>query len=612
MPQTSFHFHEHHTKVDVDLNLLSAGNLDICLLQLPRSHDEIFADSSRPVALNALRDLLDPAAQPGGAALQQMVPGNGPVLIVLPEYALGSGDWSTVDALVRGIHRPLVFLSGFGATAGSTLIDWEGGHDNGTACHLAWDQTANPISPAMRVNGGWCWLHTPETSTCCVAYVKNVLEQAVEAVELPDLQVRSGVLHVSFGDLDLFPMICADLIQPAAGHPASPQARIQGVLGNVAVHRPALVVGSLLQLGFNENWAIAINSLLNTVLVGRPGAVALCNIAHDKPVADEQSDKWRSLSGVFAPYSELTKGQKNLPAARALNAQGIIGAVIRYTNSCVLTGAVSWSPYNPVDGALVWRGNMYCAITPDGLTKPIAAPPVAAVCELGRFLKRYPASQGTAPRLKQGITLIQDHLTTHSPPAAEAILGQTLDGVTPSKSRCADSLNDPEVTTALKAGLHALATVRSFNGVEWAQQAALTGQLNLTGESRQLLIWRSPDETPRSMARHLANWRTQGGSHPDLIVVGGTPHGDLLHGDIPHDRRDDISLAPAPGMQLPVGGTLHGSADDITSARGLRRVAGVPLSQVSSIYADYEEAEDQARVTAFVGTLQALFSRDEA
>lgn len=89
------------------------------------------------------------------------------------------------------------------------------------------------------------------------------------------------------------------------------------MLATLTVDRPMLIVGSLLQTGFNQNWAVAIDSLLNTVLAGRSGAVALCNIAHDKPVADEDSDKWRSLSGVFAPYGLMTRGHASLPVVRA-------------------------------------------------------------------------------------------------------------------------------------------------------------------------------------------------------------------------------------------------------------------------------------------------------
>lgn len=610
MPHLDFHFSEGCTRVEVASAILSAsGHLNLCLLQLPPSMAAIATDASRPRALNALRDLLDGGSAHAAPALRQMLPGAGPVLIVAPEYAFGSPDWGAIDALVRGATRPLVLLAGFGATLGQTVLDWQATAEaGGTERLLSWRQDANPISLAMRVNGGWCWIHDPASTTQCLVYLKNVLQQAVEAVQLPDLQAGEIVMHLHFADLDLFPLICADLIQPAAQYTGSPQARIRQILSDIPNVRPALVVGSLLQCGFNPNWAMAIDTLLNTVLVGRPCVVALCNIAYDKPLPDEEQDKWRSLSGVFAPYGTLTKGQDNLPAARALNAQGIAGAVVRNTQGCACAGAVGWSPYNPINGALVWRGNMCCSITDVGLTAPIGPPPPAAECEIARFLRRHPPGSGCAPRLANGIELIKLQLHGNAPPKPDCMLRATLDGVAADERRNPDALAEAEVTSALKAGLHALATMRSIDGVSWQTGAGLTGQLRIEAQRRHLLIWRSPSESPRSMHRHLASWRLRGGEHPDLIVLGSTPIGDLLEGEIREDRRDDISLAPPPDTALPVGGSLAASANDITEARTLRRVGGLGLSHVASVYADYEPAEDAARVTNLLARIDAIFS----
>lgn len=612
MPNLEFHFADEHTRVDVDGTLLSAGRLNLCLLQLPTSQNAVDGDASRPAAVGALRDLLAGGPAHAQPALPQLVPGGGPVLVVAPEYAFGSSDWPAIDALVRGAARPIVLLAGFGATPGQTVLDWQAAVEaGGTLRHLSWREDTNPVSPAMRVNGGWCWIHEPGGPTHCIVYLKNVLQQAIEAIQLPDLQTGEIILHLHYGDLDLFPLICADLIQPAAQHPGSPQARIQTILTGVAAARPALVVGSLLQPGFNVNWEIAVNALLNTVLVGRPGAVALCNIAHDRPRPEEEQDKWRSLTGVFAPFGELPKGQADLPVARALNAQGIAGAVVRHTHGCAVAGAVSWSPYDPVNGVLVWRGNMYCPITGEGLAAPIVSAPAAAACEIARFLRRHPPGAGMAPRLAQGIALINGQLDAGAPPTPDNILGATLDGIVTETSRNPDALAEAEVTSALKAGLHALATVRSIDGVSWQSGTGLAGQLRIEAQRRHLLIWRSPTESPRSMQRQLANWRLRGGPHPDLVVLAATPLGDLGDGEIGEDRRDDISVAPPAESELAAGGSLTASTGDITETRPLRRVAGLGLSRVASIYADYEEAEDGVRVAALLESIGGFFREGE-
>jgi hypothetical protein len=402
-------------------------------------------------------------------------------------------------------------------------------------------------------------------------------------------------------------LICADLVQPAAQNPASPQARVQNALNGVPIDRPALIAGSLLQLGYNDNWAVAVDSLLNNVLVGRRGAVALCNVAHNQPQADEAVDKWRSLTGVFAPYGNMPKGQANLPAARALTAQGVVGAVVRETHPCASAGLVSWAPYNPVAGNFVWRGNMVCPIVEDGLAAPIAPAPPSAICELTRFLRRHPPDGNCAPRLAAGITEIADHIRTNVTPDAAAILNSTLSGVANGKSVDPDALHDVEVTSALKAGLRALATLKSIDSVSWQTDARKEGQLRLDTQDRHLLVWRSANESPRAIRRHLAGWRLRGGTHPDLVVLGSSALGDLPDGEIIDDRRDDITLAPASDAPMPAGGSLAPLSDDFTATRSRLRVASLGLKHVADVYAEYEPTEDAARVSALLARIGALF-----
>lgn len=606
MPEIAFQFEENHTRINVSGPLLTAGKLNICLLQLPNDKAAILADSSRPTAIAALRDLL--AGAPGQAvgALPDMVPGGAPVLIVLPEYALGSCDWATVDAFVRHSARPLILISGFGAAQGKTILNWAAAAVDGeTRRHLSWRQETNPISGPMRVNGGWCWIHEPGGPTHCIVYLKNFLEQAHEAVLLDDLQQGEIILHLSFTDADAFPQICADLIQPAAQNAASSQARVRTVLAPVANDRPALVIGSLLQEDFSVNWSNAIDSLLNVVLADRPAAVALCNIAHDKPKADEDQDRWRSLSGVFAPLKDLAKGQKNLPASRMLKMGGISGAIVRPSNACAAAGAMAWAPYGPVNGDFVWRGNMYCPISADGMALPIVEAPEASAFELERFLRRFPPGAGIAPRLLDGIQQLSARLKAPDPPPSDAILNETLDGVLAKDRRCPELLYEPETAMSLKAGLHALATLKTVGGIEWQGTIGTTGQLRFGPKNRNILVWRAPDGSPALMKRRIGVWRQTLGDHPDLVVFGGTNLGDLADGEIEDDRRDDFTAAPPSDMALGAGGSLEPAARDQAARRGGCRVAGLSLAHVAAVYADYEADEDADRVAALVARIDS-------
>jgi hypothetical protein len=604
VPDVTFHFTDRVTRVEVSASQLAAGRLGVCFLQLPASLNEIAGDENRPLAVATLRDLIVGGPDHQVPALSRMIPGSDPVVIIAPEYAYGSGDWAQVDAQVRATTRPIVLLAGFGATIGQEVLNWHAaGAGGGSERHLAWSQVDGPISDIQRVNGGWCWLHVPGETTHCIAYLKNVLEQSVEAVEIPDLQEGRTILHLAFNDVDIFPLICADLLQPAAQNAGSPQGRIRQALNTTAVNRPALVVGSLLQHGYNVNWVTAVNSLLNTVLTGRPGAVALCNIAADEPKADETHDKWRSMSGFYVPFDALPKGQEDLPAVRALNDIGIAGGVVRATQACATTGLVSWGPFTPIQGKFAWRGNISCPIGSSGLAALNGAPPPPAGGEIVRFMRRHPPPTNVARRLPHGVTLVVEQLNGTNAPTPEALLDATLSGVGSARSQDPDKLHVPETSAALKAGIHALATLRSIDDISWQPNAKLTGQLRLAN-GKHILVWRSPDKTRRAMRRDLAAWRLlPGHDHPDLIVFGAGPHGDLAEGEIPQDRRDDITSAPAAGAELAAGGSLSARDGDFTTAQGVRRVAGLGLANIADVYADFEEGSDPGRVAALLGRI---------
>jgi hypothetical protein len=610
VPDLTLTFDDRVTQIQVSSSILTAGKLNICLLQLPSSVASIERDQSRPNAVAAIGDLLHGGPNHPVPALQQMAPGADPIVIVAPEFAFGSGDWDAIDEFVRRTARPIVLFAGFGATPGQTLLDWSTVNPDATQTmrHLAWEQQQSPISGPMRVNGAWCWIHEPGGSTHCVVYLKNVHEQSHEAVQFPDLQSGSTIVRLAFADADLCPLICADLLQPAAQDPHCAQSRVRQALATSAVDRPALVIGSLLQFGYNVNWETAVDSLLNQVLVGRPGAVALCNIAHDAPVADEDKDKWRSLSGVYGRFSDLPKGQDNLAVGRALNARGIAGAVVRRTEPCATTGVIGWAPFNPVTGKFVWHAKMSCLIVDTGLKSPIEVTRRPFECEMARFVRRHPPPERSAPRLAAGLAMVIQHIGGIQHPTASALLDSTLEGLS-GRRHDPDNLHSAEISNSLRVGLHAIATLRSINGVDWQGSASLMGQLQIAARQRYLLVWRSSTKSPRAMVRDLAAWRLQPGEHPDLIVLGAGPFGDLSEAEIGDDRRDDISSAPSSDADLNVGGSLAPLDSDFTVSRSRRRVAALALSTVADIYCDYEAGSDEARTEALIAQIGAFFGQ---
>ena len=179
------------------------------------SAPQIDGDLQRPPACTAMAHLLAGGDDHNNAVLTHLAPGLNPAVVVAPEYAFGHADWAELDALVRHQNRPLVLIAGFGATAAGTVETWAQGAGD-TARRLSWNPQAAQLSPVRPVNGAWCWIHGFGLDTTCVVFLKNHMEQGTELVALEWIQSGSHLLRVSFEDLDLFPLICADMVQTFA------------------------------------------------------------------------------------------------------------------------------------------------------------------------------------------------------------------------------------------------------------------------------------------------------------------------------------------------------------------------------------------------------------
>ena len=613
MADPQFTFGDRVTTVGFDATILAGGGLQLCLLQLAPNLESIGTDAGRPAAVRAVEDLLIGGGAHHRPALAEMAPGAEAVLVVAPEFAFGSSDWSSIDAAVRQAGRPLVLLGGFGVTPGQNLLDWRAAAQaGGTGRHFAWDEAAAPLSTVRPVNGGWCWVHDPNGDTHCIVFLKIIAEQNVEAVQLPALQYGRRGTYLRFNDLDLFPLICADMLQPMVQHPDSPQARIREAVVAGDVARPAMVVGSLLQTGYNINWEIAVDGILNQVLAGREGVVALCNIAHDHPVADEAADRWRSLSGVYGRWGDLTKGQANLPVGRRLSVRGVVGGVLRQSGPTVATGKVSWGPYGPVDGKFIWHAEMHGACSAAGVAAPVLLPNRPDGCELSRFVRRHPAQTGWSPRVATGLKLLATQLTANTPPSPERLLHGLLAGVAPDAVD-PDELHKARIAPAAMAAVHGLAVVATIEGLEWLPNNDQAGQLRSVTSESNILIWRDPNKTVGQMERELGAWKVGQGHHPNLVVIGASWSGDLKPGIVEEGRLDDVAAPPSPAKDLGAVGGLGAEAGDITLARGRCKVATLGLDRVAAIYADYDPAlGDQEKAVQLLADINAFFEKGAA
>ncbi len=594
-------------RASISKAILALGKLQLCLVQLDKPPTPVIAgDKSRANAVAVIRDLLvGNEAQPI-PALREMNPGNVMAVMLLPELALGSPDWDAVDALVRATDRPLVLIAGFGFSPGKRVLDWKAAQpDEGTVRHVGWEEGDDPSS-VMLVNGAWCWVHFPGEQTHCVVTLKNSQEQSIEAVEFAHVQQGKTILHLQFDDVDLFPLICSDMLRLPEDNDASAQARVRrSIADEDDPERPALILGSLLQPQYNPNWEVAIDRAVSHSLAGRKGAVALCNIAISKSEGDEEVDRWRSLTGAYVRLSELSRGQRTLPVCRTLKAPAISGAVARVTTASVHSGPVGWRPFNVMDENFVWQGKMNARIGATGLALPLKAPAAIAATELLRFLDRFPPDPGFAPRLNDGVQQLAERVESGQRPSAEVVINTVLQG-TIGERVDPDCLHPPAVQQALKAGLNALATLKSIESIGWEANASQTGQL-VTESGMNVLVWRSPGESGKTMRRRLSVWKLTPQIHPKLVVFGRGPDTELPQGEINDDRRDDFTTAPKSSADLEAAGTLQASNDDFTATRVVRRVAGLPLSQAAALYAEYDAAEDKAKVDALLAAIDGAF-----
>lgn len=605
MVQHCCEFSDRVSRISIDMDIAIDAKLHICLAQLPCPDDSaMLCDSARPVAVAAFTQLFAGGGGHDHPALQEMIPGKSPVLVVFPELAFGSTDWCEVDAVIRKVKRPIIVIAGFGFTEGKAITRWARAEaqEGETRRLLAWDQKGNAISEIRRVNGGWCWVHVPG-DTYCITYLKTIPEQNVEAVEVADLQCGQTITHLKFNDVDLFPLICADMLKPANTNPDSAQAKIAEVLAELPVNRRAMVVGSLLQRGYNENWERAISSLTTSVFVKRPGVVVLSNIATDAAVPEEEKDRWRSFTGVYGKWEELSKGQANLPCSRGVTTTDIVGAVVRYSDARLTSGVVDWGPYNPVDGKFLWHANMMCSVNSTGLEAPISSPPQPHACEICRFLQRHPNQTCASTRLKSGRQHVISHLKQGHAPQGQKILNALLHG--PSEETMdPDRLHEIDVQPAARLGLEVLATLTTIDGIDWQKTKGQQGQLRHTPSDSHILIWRDARKTKSQMRAILSRWMREGGPHPSLVVIGQSPFGDLDTTEVSEERRDDLTAPPL--FNKGDSGEIGDGRQDFTFPHARRRAATIGLSCVADIYAEHQQgADDTATVKLFLEKLDS-------
>ena len=525
-------------------NWLTNDHLKVCILKLNRpTTDEWTHDRSRAENLSIVTQLLPLSSESRQSLLAQEFPGK-PSLVLAPELAFGSPDFESLDTLIKQCNQNLIFICGFGFSTGDKLTNLADREDVEGIWHTL--PNAN-----KKYNGGWIWVKNGSTTQRYI-FLKNYFEQGAE-ITVPNLVEGDCILRLEGDDLDIFPMICADLISKENNSPCNKIVKSLAAISSS--NKGILVTGSLLNMNSaSGHWKATIGDLLEAVKVSN-ARLLLSNCINPIPVQNEDVDKWRCLSGVYQHKEGCKPPQKPLPNIRYVEDTKFSGLVLRTPEIGAVFGKLQWTN-NPSQGLHtfsgcsqhIWNDNRFQQC--DG---------ICAADELYRFVMRYKGS-----KLHDKITLnnatkalsdseLKKLLTELSPVSnsplrvvAGKLFQKCLKGVKQEPLFCPDQLYSQSVNlacaiTTLKLIQHAVDAGLMPEGKELEY-----GQLLSADEEHEILVWDSSEHTANQLYSMVKEGIVKdGGSARPLMIVGRGNGGGSFpdEGRIHSNRLADISNA---------------------------------------------------------------------
>ena len=527
-------------------NWLVSGHLEACILktQCP-TEDEYSNDESRLENVAIVKRLLDSSCIDGGILKNEVA--ERPAIVLAPELAFGSPDFDVLDALIKKYEKNIIFICGFGFSAGSELIDIS----NRSNVEGIWN--AAPQNE-KKYNGGWVWIKN-ENSAQCYIFIKNYPEQAGE-LTVPNLGGGNCILRLESEDLVIFPLICADLVCKENDSPSDKICK--SIEGSGTANKRLLITGSLLnEKSESGHWKAAIGDLLERLKMPS-GRLMLSNCVNPIPVRDEDIDRWRCLSGVFQHRERCKSPKKALPNLRYVDDTKFAGLVLRNTVIGAALGKLKWTN-NPSEGLhafseciqYIWKEQdlKLC----DGICE---------ADELYRFILRHRGHMlhdevGAKDKNKEVANIQIESLINELSPAstsrirkvAQELFKKCLKGIVKSASCCPDRLHEDEtnlssaitvvklIQMAVDANL--LPELPSNEKLEYGQLLSVDGE-------HEVLVWDSKEYTANELFNKVKeDVVKEGGSARPLTIVGkGKQFGSIPEdGRIRSSRLADISSA---------------------------------------------------------------------
>lgn len=518
--------------------LTDSEEAHIVLVQLPPPliPGLLETEASRPSVLNVLTQLLGHPRR-----LSEIVTQGRPAIVLLPELALAFKDWATVDALIRNYPHQVILITGFSFTSGEALVNWVNETPTLTTRRAAWLEAHQPAAPRV-YNGGWCWVHKPETTTC-IAFQKTTAEQRTER-QIQNLDTGQYTFCLELDDLIIFPIICSDLLAAHAGHRVI-AAKISGHLSNSANdNRKVVIAGLLAQEKAHASWRTAIADVARQIDTERVN-VCIVNWAYDIIVNGEDDDQWRDFSGVYIA-GERRPALFQMHPMRRFKTEQIEGAISRITESCVLGGPMRWT-FNAATTRHVWAVNIGYSLDVNGsLGGPCCDNPIKY--ELTRFVRRQ--SEPTNPPTvltassRSALSAVMGHLIGGGSPNAQHLAHTTLFGYRDNDSESevnADNLS--KFSLELNKGLKALGALTSVVHVSWQINPGRIGQFESKKGNTAILVWSSP-ELSITVKQKIDRWMSDAFWTEPVIIFSNVS--SSLLGNAVSSRRQDIGSAPGP------------------------------------------------------------------
>ncbi len=525
MPNAAPTFADDVCRISTNTRWLNAnGELPICLAQ-PSLVDvnTVANDDLRPDSLKLAEVIFE--IEDGQCRLARWFGGERGLLI-FPEYAFSSRDFGALNALIGQYEHGLIAIAGFGAVEGADLRELL------RHCVATWPEREANIDTQNRYNGGWCWIHHGVGDSTCYLFLKNFFEQKFE-ITVNGLTAGSYILQLDNEDLQLFPVICADLISEQA---KSPRVRIARALEQIPPNGPKVLVAAPLYTDKpqSNHWTGVINNIVS--LHSRRAGLIFVNQLAANCFIDPDEDRWRCLSGGFVhKHVMATPPSIPLSAVRYVSTNEGSGLLLRQAKSGVAFGSFRW--VNAAELGRMWvpqhrvleNGHLQL------LTESVASQ------ELRRYVRRrenpikgnYHKSAG--PLLEAGLNSIKSSEQAHVDPR---LWPRLLSGCEKTGDNFSPDAID-SYSQYLDRALGVFAAVEQSSGATPLVGEFRRGQL--LSADQDVLVWISPLHDWRKMWQLLGQLAVDYPAEPQLIVIGEGRTGQSSAGWIEPGRTTDFT-----------------------------------------------------------------------